>query len=139
MHIQALVVQQVIHWSPLKQKNITLKMGRGTGRGGGTFTLDDNLKFDFEDGLIVADEAFKAEERELMRQHANNPNLNKVVCTYWLKGRCKKGVGCEYLHRLDPSRMPECQFWSKFGACAKGEDCPYKHTDKEGGQKECPW
>jgi hypothetical protein len=35
--------------------------------------------------------------------------------------------------------MPECQFWSKFGACAKGEDCPYKHTDKEGGQKECPW
>lgn len=38
-----------------------------------------------------------------------------VVCKHWLRGLCKKGDQCRFLHQYDLSRMPECYFFSKFG------------------------
>ena len=38
-----------------------------------------------------------------------------VVCKHWLRGLCKKGDDCEFLHEYDMSKMPECFFFSKFG------------------------
>ena len=33
----------------------------------------------------------------------------KVVCKHWLRGLCKKSdEQCDFLHRLDAERMPEC-------------------------------
>ena len=35
----------------------------------------------------------------------------KVVCKHWLRGLCKKGDDtCDFLHRLDRDRMPECWY-----------------------------
>lgn len=38
-----------------------------------------------------------------------------IVCKHWLRGLCKKGDDCEFLHEYDMSKMPECYFYSKFG------------------------
>lgn len=38
-----------------------------------------------------------------------------VVCKHWLRGLCKKGDQCKFLHQYDATRMPECYFFSKFG------------------------
>jgi len=37
------------------------------------------------------------------------------VCKHWLRGLCKKGDQCEFLHEYDMTKMPECYFYSKFG------------------------
>jgi cleavage and polyadenylation specificity factor subunit 4 len=37
-----------------------------------------------------------------------------VVCKHWLRGLCKKGDDCEFLHEFDMSKMPECYFYSRF-------------------------
>ncbi len=38
-----------------------------------------------------------------------------VVCKHWLRGLCKKGDECEFLHQYDMTKMPECFFFTKFG------------------------
>lgn len=43
-----------------------------------------------------------------------------VVCKHWLRGLCKKGDGCDFLHEYDATKMPECYFYSKFGRCGTG-------------------
>ena len=40
--------------------------------------------------------------------------LLQVVCKHWLRGLCKKGDGCEFLHEYDMTKMPECYFYSRF-------------------------
>lgn len=61
-----------------------------------------------------------------------------VVCKHWLRGLCKKGDDCEFLHEFDMSKMPECYFFSKFGQCSNKE-CPFLHIDPEKKLKDCPW
>ena len=41
-----------------------------------------------------------------------------MVCKHWLRGLCKKGDQCEFLHEYDMTKMPECYFYSKFGEAA---------------------
>ena len=36
---------------------------------------------------------------------------------HWLRGLCKKGDQCEFLHEYDMSKMPECYFYSRFSKC----------------------
>lgn len=38
-----------------------------------------------------------------------------------------KGEKCDFLHQYDPSRMPECVFWLKFGKCSDPE-CVFRHV-----------
>jgi hypothetical protein len=33
-----------------------------------------------------------------------------VVCKHWLKGLCKKGDACEFLHEYNIRKMPECKY-----------------------------
>ncbi|NWI44637.1 CPSF4 factor, partial [Picathartes gymnocephalus] len=61
-----------------------------------------------------------------------------VVCKHWLRGLCKRGDGCDFLHELDAARMPECYFYSKFGECSN-KDCPFLHRDATAGTAGCPW
>ena len=37
-----------------------------------------------------------------------------IVCKHWLRGLCKKGDQCEFLHEYDMSKMPECYFYTRF-------------------------
>ncbi|KUL87543.1 hypothetical protein ZTR_04525 [Talaromyces verruculosus] len=50
-----------------------------------------------------------------------------LVCKHFLKGLCKKGFKCEYLHEYNLRRMPECASFSRSGYCPNGEDCLYHH------------
>ncbi|KAF8564858.1 hypothetical protein P879_08612 [Paragonimus westermani] len=61
-----------------------------------------------------------------------------VVCKHWLRGLCKKGDDCEFLHEYDMSKMPECYFFSKFGECMNKE-CPFLHIDPASKVQDCPW
>ncbi|NWU67561.1 CPSF4 factor, partial [Pterocles burchelli] len=61
-----------------------------------------------------------------------------AVCRRWLRGLCKKGDGCEFLHGTKAARMPQCCFYSQFGGCSR-EDCPFPHTDATAGTAGCPW
>ena len=40
----------------------------------------------------------------------------KTVCKHWLRGLCRKGDYCEYLHQYDMEKMPECFFYTQFSA-----------------------
>ena len=44
-----------------------------------------------------------------------------VVCKHWLRGLCKKGDDCEFLHKYDMERMPECYFYIKYGKFFPGK------------------
>jgi cleavage and polyadenylation specificity factor subunit 4 len=58
------------------------------------------------------------------------------VCKHWLRGLCKKGDACEFLHEYNLRRMPECWWFAKYGYCASGEECLYIHPKERKG--ECP-
>lgn len=40
-----------------------------------------------------------------------------VVCKHWLRGLCKKGEMCDYLHEYDEDKMPVCQFYFSETVC----------------------
>ncbi|KAH8179446.1 torus domain-containing protein [Sarocladium implicatum] len=54
--------------------------------------------------------------------------LNSLVCKHWLRGLCKKGEQCEFLHEYNLRKMPECNFFLNNGFCSNGEECLYVHT-----------
>lgn len=54
-----------------------------------------------------------------------------LVCKHFLKGLCKKGIKCEYLHEYNLRRMPECQSYARSGYCPNGDDCLYQHVREE--------
>merc|ERR1712080_575167 len=56
----------------------------------------------------------------------------------WLRGLCKKGQKCEFLHEYNLKKMPECWFFSKYGECSNTE-CLYLHIDPTSTSKECQW
>lgn len=63
---------------------------------------------------------------------------NAVVCKHWLRGLCKKGDACEFLHVFVLSKMPECWFFSKYGECSN-QDCLFLHIDPNSKSKQCLW
>ena len=67
-----------------------------------------------------------------------DPRRHKVVCKHWLRGLCKKGDQCEFLHRLDHDRMPECWYFSNFGECGNKE-CIFLHVRPDEKTSDCPW
>ena len=67
-----------------------------------------------------------------------DPRRHRVVCKHWLRGLCKKGDTCDFLHRLDHDRMPECWYFSNFGECGNKE-CIFLHVRPEEKLTECPW
>lgn len=60
-----------------------------------------------------------------------------LVCKHFLKGLCKKGLKCEYLHEYNLRRMPECQSFSRSGYCTNGDDCLYQHVREEARLPPC--
>ena len=36
---------------------------------------------------------------------------------HWLRGLCKKGPDCDFLHELNLKKMPECWFFNQYGGC----------------------
>eukprot|EP00510_Aplanochytrium_minuta_P004571 CAMPEP_0184009192 /NCGR_PEP_ID=MMETSP0954-20121128/2443_1 /TAXON_ID=627963 /ORGANISM="Aplanochytrium sp, Strain PBS07" /LENGTH=947 /DNA_ID=CAMNT_0026288487 /DNA_START=71 /DNA_END=2911 /DNA_ORIENTATION=+ len=91
-----------------------------------------NLVFDFEqDPANKDDEQLDQRVEELKR---NDRRFKTVVCRHWVKGLCMKTVNCEFLHELNPDRMPEC----RWGEKCQVPDCMFKHT-KEQDRLECTY
>jgi len=55
----------------------------------------------------------------------------KKVCKFWLQGRCKRGLQCQYPHKVCPHFVVAdinkvCKYWLQ-GRCKKGLQCQYPH------------
>ncbi|CRK43646.1 hypothetical protein BN1723_005753 [Verticillium longisporum] len=61
-----------------------------------------------------------------------------LVCKHWLRGLCKKGAHCEFLHEYNLRKMPECNFFTRNGYCSNGEECLYLHIDPQSKLPPCP-
>ncbi|GAA5985258.1 hypothetical protein JCM10908_002589 [Rhodotorula pacifica] len=62
----------------------------------------------------------------------------RTVCKHWLRGLCKKGQQCEFMHEYHLRKMPECWFFAKYGFCSNGDECMYLHVTEEMRIRECP-
>lgn len=62
----------------------------------------------------------------------------KTVCKHWLRGLCKKGNNCEFMHEYHLRKMPECWFFAKYGFCSNGDECMYLHVTEDMRIRECP-
>ena len=60
-----------------------------------------------------------------------------VVCKHWLRGLCKKGLQCEFLHEYDLEKMPECHFFAA-SECTN-IDCEFRHVNPDDKIKDCCW
>lgn len=70
------------------------------------------------------------------RHYYSRPNDN-YVCKHWLKGLCKKGDDCDYLHEYNLRKMSECQFYNQNGYCQNGDECLYVHIKEDQKLPKC--
>lgn len=68
--------------------------------------------------------------------HPRERERLSTVCKHWLRGLCKKGDQCEFLHEYNLRRMPECWWFAKYGYCSAGDECLYAHPKER--RVECP-
>ncbi|XP_041092183.1 zinc finger CCCH domain-containing protein 4-like [Polyodon spathula] len=53
----------------------------------------------------------------------------KVICKYYIEGRCTWGEHCNFSHDIElPKKKELCKFYIT-GFCARAENCPYMHDD----------
>lgn len=71
-------------------------------------------------------------------KHVSKMFSNKIVCKHWLRGLCKKGDDCEFLHEYNFRKLPECVFFSKNGFCTQTPECLYLHIDPQTKVSNCP-
>ena len=64
--------------------------------------------------------------------------FGSLVCKHWLRGLCKKGESCEFLHEYNLRKMPECNFFVRNGYCSNGDECLYLHIDPSSRLPPCP-
>lgn len=65
-------------------------------------------------------------------------SVPSLVCKHWLRGLCKKGEHCEFLHEYNLRRMPECNYFARHQTCPNGDDCLYLHIDPDFKRPACP-
>ncbi|TGZ84387.1 hypothetical protein EX30DRAFT_347022 [Ascodesmis nigricans] len=61
-----------------------------------------------------------------------------LVCKHWLRSLCKKGEACEFLHEYNLRKMPECNFYVRYGYCSNNEECLYLHIHPDSKIPVCP-
>lgn len=71
-------------------------------------------------------------------QHIVPSYSHKIVCRHWLRGLCKLGDHCEYLHELDMSRVVECPTLLATGSCPIILECPFRHPKTQAVFDSCP-
>src|SRR5690349_18672367 len=73
------------------------------------------------------------------REGGGGGGFGSLVCKHWLRGLCKKGETCEFLHEYNLRKMPECNFFVRNGYCSNGDECLYLHIDPQSKLPPCPW
>ncbi|KAL2180183.1 uncharacterized protein P884DRAFT_171852, partial [Thermothelomyces heterothallicus CBS 202.75] len=72
------------------------------------------------------------------RDGGGGGGFGSLVCKHWLRGLCKKGEACEFLHEYNLRKMPECNFFVRNGYCSNGDECLYLHIDPSSRLPPCP-
>lgn len=108
------------------------------------FAFTDFLKREYRFGLDPNRPVCQADRQGLCPlgnlcpdKHGNHHN-NNLVCKHWLKGLCKKGDQCDYLHEYNIRARAECTNYNRSGYCVSGEDCNYLHVDPATRLPPCP-
>ncbi|XP_077643571.1 putative cleavage and polyadenylation specificity factor subunit 4-like protein [Lonchura striata] len=99
----------------------------------------EKIRFDSEadvEGLRAQPLPFPGMDR--VQGHPRHGGAKPAVCKHWLRGLCRRGEGCDFLHDYDATRTPECYFYSKFGECSN-KDCPFLHVGATASALGCPW
>ena len=78
----------------------------------GRLEIPEDISFSF-DPWLKSNLNF-GEPDEHVYKNGRLARAGSVVCKHWLKGLCKKGEACEFLHEYNIRKMPECK-------------CPEKH------------
>ena len=79
---------------------------------------------DCDDLVFDIDKDVQAESDRMLQQLGMH--RKKCVCLYWLRGLCKMGLECDFLHAHVQEKIPVCQFYTK-GECSNS-DCIYRHV-----------
>ncbi|MCJ1451839.1 RNA-binding component of cleavage and polyadenylation factor [Mycoblastus sanguinarius] len=108
------------------------------------FAFSDFLKKEYRFGLDPTRPICKAFREGFCPLGAACPDKhgtahsNNLVCKHWLKGLCKKGDQCDYLHEYNIRARPDCTNFNRTGYCVAGEDCNYTHVDPATRLPPCP-
>ncbi|KAF7235124.1 Zinc finger CCCH domain-containing protein 4 [Varanus komodoensis] len=61
------------------------------------------------------------------KSHQQSDKKGKVICKYFVEGRCTWGEHCNFSHDIElPKKRELCKFYIT-GYCARAENCPYMH------------
>ncbi|XP_061453416.1 zinc finger CCCH domain-containing protein 4 isoform X2 [Rhineura floridana] len=110
-------------------------MGRGRGRGrggmgkgGGMNEEDDYYDDDMGDGGGGSGSGnYRRNDHD--KSHQQSDKKGKVICKYFVEGRCTWGEHCNFSHDIElPKKRELCKFYIT-GYCARAENCPYMHGD----------
>ncbi|KAI9698199.1 MAG: RNA-binding component of cleavage and polyadenylation factor [Candelina mexicana] len=95
-------------------------------------------------------------------KHHTFSAFNSLVCKHWLRGLCKKGDACEFLHeynlfafqsakgisdvhgsmltfaRHHRRKQSECNQYNRYQYCSSGDECLFLHIDPESKREPCP-
>jgi Zinc finger C-x8-C-x5-C-x3-H type (and similar) len=66
----------------------------------------NDIEFSF-DGWLKSNLNF-GQPDEHVYKNGRLARQGSIVCKHWLKGLCKKGDVCEFLHEYNIRKMPEC-------------------------------
>ena len=91
--------------------------------------MDIDVNFDFDPYVQQVNES-----KPKRKINKLDTKALTVVCIHWLQGLCQKMENCEFLHKLDKSKMPPC----KHGNQCRKKNCFKKHESDE-EKEECPF
>lgn len=95
---------------------------------------DDDVKMDGDGDGDDAMSHRSMDTHKTDRTTNSNAYTKRIVCRYFLMGRCMKGTGCEFSHKMDEAKMD----WCKFGTeCKRRPDCPFIHIDQLENVQDC--
>ncbi|XP_033881865.3 zinc finger CCCH domain-containing protein 4-like [Acipenser ruthenus] len=97
---------------------------RGRGRGGDCGGHEEENNGDMDMG----DCGPRRNDQDKSHQQVSDKK-GKVICKYYIEGRCTWGEHCNFSHDIElPKKKELCKFYIT-GFCARAENCPYMHGD----------
>jgi hypothetical protein len=76
----------------------------------------------------------KKNKKKKMKSEKKGGTKTKIICKYFIQGKCVKGESCPYLHSKveKPKEIItiECPMYN-VGFCKNGRNCCFMHIKKE--------
>lgn len=72
----------------------------------------------------------KEQEKQQVQKEKSAQLKEKVLCHFFVEGRCQKGDKCTFSHnlQLNPKKYEICKFYLN-GFCSKGDKCFFMHSE----------